>query len=798
MISKMIRLGDCQKYCKTRNPEMPDWHCYEDLVTISPYALTQKLLTENPYEYIGPITKLFFDYDEHNEDTEYIMNQRKEIRDRLCEHRGNYTNGFVFTESASNPNKVSFHVIFKDIYIIRKEFQKEDEYELFTKLVGEKNFEHIDPQVYGNKTCFRLPYGTRGSQGHSEKIHPHIPYNGNNEPIELAEYVLTVPEDTETKFYSTALGRQMKKQCEEDQRNYTKYIPEEGVESPILSMLSLVNCERFKNYSLWCSLMTLMKTHKLSQDLFIEMSQKSGYERFDELVCRKKWRECKENSSFGIPTVIGWLKKDGIDVSQFVAQTISKDLIKIYFKNKEFTDLQVADQLYKHYKDKLIYTGQGWFHYTDRWTLGDASSIFAPVMRFLSKDLTDRILKDILQENKRAERDREENIKRDNTTKKNLETMLKHANKLQSASKIKSVLEVAQGIFQDDTALETFDTKPHWFCFNNQKAFDLQQNKIVDICATDRILTTCGYDLPEDSEENKELVETMLKGLVPKESYKSLISSMSLFTYGENINEALIIYKGEGRNGKGMTMTLLKKTLGNYYYDLPSEVLTEHAKGDGRAKPELAQCRWARCVMFSEPDAGKNIVKTTINTLTGRDTITVRQLHKEPFSYMPKFVLAGMCNDIPKVSGGIGDSIKMRMKHQLFPYTFIEEPTPDTNERKADIRLKEQVRSDNRFRDGLLWLLLQTWVENQGKYISCESDLVERQAYEKENNPVLDWLELYEPSVECIRMKDLFKTFKDSCGDKITNQQFKRFLIDAKIKIEEDKKHSDKVFLKKR
>ena len=779
----MIRLGDCQKYCKTRNPEMPDWHCYEDLITISPYALTQKLLTDNPYEYIGPITKLFFDYDEKNDDIEYVKNKRKEIRDRLCEHRGNYTNGFVFTESASNPNKVSFHVIFKDTYIIRKEFIKEDEYELFTKLVGESNFEYIDHQVYGNKTCFRLPYGTVGCEGHSDKIHAHIPFNGHNETIQLADYTLTVPENTQTKFYSTALGRQMQKQCEEDQRNYTKYIPEEGTESNIRVMLNLLKLERFKTYSTWCALMTVLKTLKVSQDVFIELSEKSGYERFDELECRKRWRQCQPNDSFGIHTVIGWLKQDGIDLKQFQVQTILKDLVKIWHTQLEFTDLQIALCLHKYYKDNLIYTGQGWFHYSDRWTLGDASSIFAPVMKFLSNDLSKDIQKKIQQEE-------------DEGKKKALMNMLKSANKLESASKIKSVLEVAQGIFKDDTALDTFDNKPHWFCFDNQKAFDLQENKVVDIVATDRILTTCGYDLPADTQDNKELVETMLKGLVPTESYKSLISSMSLFTYGENINESFIIYKGEGRNGKGMTMTLLKKTLGNYYYDLPSEVLTEHSKGDGRAKPELAQCRWARCVMFSEPDAGKNIVKTTINALTGRDTITVRQLHKEPFSYMPKFVLAGMCNDIPKVSGGIGDSIKMRMKHQLFPYTFTEEPIPDTNQRKADIRLKEQVRCDNRFRDGLLWLLLHTWVENQGKYVSCESDLVERLAYEKENNPVLDWLELYEPSVESIRMKDLYKTFKEAYGDKVTNQQFKRFLIDAKVKIQEDKKNSDKVFLK--
>jgi phage/plasmid-associated DNA primase len=783
----MIRLGDCARYYKVRKPDS-DWHCYEDFKVVSPYELTIELMTDYPYEYIGEKTKLFFDYDEKSEDLEYVCRKRKEIRDRLCEHRMSYNEGFVFTESETNPHKVSFHVIFKKINIVRKHFIKEDEYDLFCKLVGKENFVNIDHHVYGSQCCFRLPFGTKGCQGHSDKEHAHVPFNLNYESVVLSDYSLTIPDDAETKFYGMQLGRMMQKQCEEDQRTYSNYIPENiNEDSRLVEMLRLVKPERFKVYSTWCALMTILKTHKQPVDLFIELSEKSGYKRFDELECRKKWRQCKENESFGIPTIMGWLKQDGVDIKQFKTHTILKDLVKIWNTQLEFTDLQIALCLHKYYKDNLIYTGQGWFHYTDQWKLGDSSSIFAPVMKFLSNDLS----KHIHQKRFSCQEDEKQD-------KKALMNMLKAANKLESASKIKSILEVAQGIFRDDSAFDTFDNKPHWFCFDNQKAFDLKENKVVDIIATDRILTTCGYDLPADTQDNKELVETMLKELVPTESYKSLISSMSLFTYGENINESLIIYKGEGRNGKGMTMTLLKKTLGNYYYDLPSEVLTEHSKGDGRAKPELAQCRWARCVMFSEPDAGKNIVKTTINTLTGRDTITVRQLHKEPFSYMPKFVLAGMCNDIPKVSGGIGDSIKMRMKHQLFPYTFIEEPTPDTNERKADIRLKEQVRCDNRFRDGLLWLLLNTWVENQGKYVSCESDLVERQAYEKENNPVLDWLEYYEPSAEVIRIKDLYKTFKEDFGGKITNQQFKRFLVDAKVKMQEDKKNGDKVFLKRK
>jgi phage/plasmid-associated DNA primase len=794
----LIRLGDCAMYSKERNLDKPNWHCHDDLKKVLPEDITRELLTDYPYEYYSQKTKLFFDYDEKSQDTTYVTTKRLEIRNRLQEHCRNFTNGFVFTESTSNPNKVSFHVIFRKINIDRTTFIKEDEQELFSKLVGEDNFQHIDHQVYGKKICFRLPYGTVGCAGHSDKHHPHLPVVPQGEILVLSDYVLSLPDTAEVKFYSSQLGRAMQRQLEEDARAYQDDSVDSTERSEKLTrMLGMVKPERFQKYNLWLALMVVMKTHKLSRDLFIKLSQDSGYAYFDESVCIKAWRDCRECESFGIPTVLGWLKQDGVDIRKhFPSQSpLLKELLDGFYAQGQFTDMNVAGALYNHYKDNLFYTSQGWFHYKGKWVLGNSSSIFHPVMKLLTEEALAYIATQYEKLNKEAD---------DYVAKfKVVQSTMKAVNSLQTASKIKSVLETAQGLFHDDKVLDTFDAKPHWFCFDNNKAFNMKANEVVTIVATDRILTTCGYDLPDRLDEDIQVSSDMIHQLTPKENLDSLLSALSLFAYGENINEAFLVFKGEGGNGKGMLCTLLKKVLGGYYYDLPSSILTTASKGDGRASPEMAQCRWARCVMFSEPDAQKLIVKTKINELTGRDTITVRGLFKEPFSYMPKFVLAGLLNDMPRIAGGIADSIKRRTKYIPFPYSFkLKEDYDETNplHKLADIKMKERVRDDNRFRNGLLWIMLDTWRKNQGTYVSCEADKEEANEQSKANNPILEWLEKYEPSDDFMRIKVLLKEYNDnfnSANNKMTSNEMKRFLVEAKVKIEEDKSHGHKVFIKK-
>ena len=790
-----IRIGDTY-----RIPKNADGTYKEGLLqTIDSSSLTKEILIDRPFEFYSKKTKLFFDYDENSDDIGYVREKRNMIRDKLIEHRRHYTEGFVFTESVSD-NKISFHIIFKKINIIRADFIKEDEKELFCKLVGEENFQHIDPNVYGKKTCFRLPYGTRGMYGKSDKEHAHIPFVGNGERENLSDYVLSLPDDAECKTYTTQLGRAMKKQLEEDAKAYQDYDEEpDERQDKISRMLAMVKLERFTQYNNWLALMVLMKTHKLPLDLFLKMSEESGYAYFDEIKCRQAWRSCKESESFGIPLVVGWLKQDGVDIKKhFPTQSpLLKELLNGWYRQGTFTDQNVATALFNHYKESLIYTSQGWFHYKNKWVLGKKESIFHPVMVLLSTELLnyidsglDKSLKKMLQGKSDDESDK--------LLAKMRMKLRNDVNNLQSSSTIKHVLETAEGLFLDNNALDTFDKKPNWFCFADQKAIDLRTKETITIQAKDRILTTCGYNLPEDSKDDIEKVMKIIDTVIPKENKESFLSSLSIFLYGENINEKFIVYKGEGRNGKGLLISLLEKALGNYFYALPTEVLTEHSKGAGRPNPELAQTRWSRCVMASEPDAKRQIVKTTMNLLTGRDTITVRQLRCEPFSFLPPFTLGMMCNDVPNVSGGINDALAQRIEFQIFPYTFVENPEPDTNQRKIDTSLKNLLRDDISYRNGLLHILIDTWHKNNGKYISCNDSKEEQDHYAKENNPIMVWLEKYEPSTEFIRIKVLHNKYKDLYGDGISPAKFKEYLKQANVKIQDDTKNGHKIYIKEK
>ena len=790
-----IRLGDCAWYSKVRNLDKPNNPCYEDLKIVDSTQLTRQLLEEYPYEFFtGTKTKLFADYDEKSDDLDYVKTKRKVIRDSLREHSGDYTNGYVFTESTANPNKVSFHIIFKKINIIRSEFIKEDEQELFCKLVGKENFEHIDHQVYGHKTCFRLPFGTVGYAGRSDKKFPHIPYSDFS-VLNLSDYVLSVPDDSITKIYASQIGRAMHKQLAEDARNY-RDDSEDRVEynGKLRKAMELVNLERFKQGNQWRALLVLMKTNNLGRDNFVRMSEQSGYPSFDESACIKAWRDCKENDSFGLSLVIGWLKQDGIDIKKIfpVKSPLLQDLLNGWFKQGEFTDFNVATALKTYYGDNLIFTSQGWFHYKNEWKLGDKNIVFHPIMKLLSDDLLAYIESENEKFNKKMETLEDASDKDLEVAKAKGRLKLKQAiNKLQSASKIKSVLEVSEGIFLDDNALQTFDQKPEWFCFKNQKAWHLKTKEIIQIKATDRVLTTCGYDLPERNQDDIDLVMALVESISP--NIKSLLSALSQFLYGININELFIIFKGEGRNGKGLLISLLEIMMGLYYYSLPTEVLTEQSKGAGRAIPELAQARWSRCLMASEPDEQKMMVRTTLNILTGRDPINVRELYKNSSTFTPFFTLGLMCNVAPNVSGGINDAIKDRMVIQIFPYKFVDEPT-EAHHRQKDNLLKSKIKDNVAYRNGLLFILMETWYENQGKYISCDDSKEEEGSYAKNNNPLSHFLEGYSSSETFIKIKDVLKHHNDNY-EFLSAQKFKIFLEQAGVRVRIDNKHGHGVYL---
>lgn len=579
-------------------------------------------------------------------------------------------------------------------------------------------------------------------------------------------------------------GNTIRKRSDEDKQRMTE-------------MLSLLNLSRFKKTEAWITLCYLIKANGLPRELFLKLSEASGYEQYNEEDCLSKWCQLRPSeTSVGFTRLQKWLDEDGVNWREKFCKKKSSminDLLQNYYSAGTLTDLSVAEVFHKNYKDNLINTQIGWIHFVEGkgWINGTDDDIIYPLMKLIGE----KFISYASEMKPKKGEDEKEFMKK-------IKGLKKEGVRLCSASVCQKIIKTAKPLFFDNKALETFDKKPSWLCFSNMKAIDLSTKEVIDIKATDRILTTTGYKLPERVEKNITKAKSIVESIVPEKNFKSLLSALSIFLYGENINEKFIVFKGEGRNGKGLIISLLEVVLGDYYYSLPTEILTEQSKGAGRANPELAQTQFKRCVIASEPDASKTIVKTTVNLLTGRDTITARQLHSKPVSFRPPFTLGMMCNDCPNISGGINDAIKNRMEFQSFPYTFMTRDKMDQdnpNHKLINEKLKEEIRNDITYRDGLLYILIDTWFENKGRYISCDDSKEEQKIYIKANNPVIPFLQGFENSdKEHVNIRVLHKEFQSNYSE-ISESKFKNFLIDAdpNLKIIEDKSNGHKVFLKR-
>jgi len=252
---------------------------------------------------------------------------------------------------------------------------------------------------------------------------------------------------------------------------------------------------------------------------------------------------------------------------------------------------------------------------------------------------------------------------------------------------------------------------------------------------------------------------------------------MSLSLWGENKNEIFAQLTGSGGNGKGLLDTGMKTVYGKYYQSISASQLTEYEKDTQRANPELASCRFARLVMASEPqDSGSNGKSTTLKvpTLkkwTGRDIISTRFLHKDTFSFTAKFILMMQLNDLLDLS--INDeAIKRRMKVVELPFKFVinDGRTLAENEKYRDETLKDTI-SQEKYRDALFYILLNTWLENKGIFYESKRVKEFTNEFFENQNPVKLWFDEHYENDDSGRITatDMFNSFKNDNYESILN-----------------------------
>jgi phage/plasmid-associated DNA primase len=571
----------------------------------------------------------------------------------------------------------------------------------------------------------------------------------------------------------------------------------------LINLLPIINsdCDGPKWREVAQSIFNLTEGSDKGLEQFIEWSKKDGYIEFNENDCISRWNSLRTNDDWkAIDYLKGKAKFDNPE--QYFELTKKKDFYQsepelIFIDDdiiecgekivNNFTHNNLAKIYAEYSKGEIFFTtGYGWIIFdknTRTWSYNnDKVSLIYPISSFFCN-----IMKEYSSYFFNKNNDMKLSKQEEEQFLKKIKGMTKMKRDVGNSSFISGVIAQIQSILtKPNDFIDNFDNKPNLFAFSDGKCIDLLNGgKVREIVKEDFIITTTGYAYPERNQVFITKMNHIINSLSDDpEQIKSIKSLLSLGVWGENQNEVFAQLTGSGGNGKGLLDTGMKKVYGKYYQSINSNQLTDYEKDNQRANSELASCRFARVVMATEPEDSKNGKSTTLKvpTLkkwTGRDIITTRFLHKDTFSYTAKFTLMMQLNDLLDLSTN-DEAIKRRMKVVELPFKFIKnEGQPlGENEKYRDESLKSLISTDE-YRNALFFILLDTWLENNGNFFESEKVKSFTNEFFENQNPVKLWFnQHYEFDRDGkISSTELFNTFKiDDYNSTLSMTAFGRLL----------------------
>ena len=137
---------------------------------------------------------------------------------------------------------------------------------------------------------------------------------------------------------------------------------------------------------------------------------------------------------------------------------------------------------------------------------------------------------------------------------------------------------------------------------------------------------------------------------------------------GSTNEQALLVLKGAGANGKSTFLSVLRALLGEYAL---AADFASFLAGPSTIRNDLARLAGARLVSASEPERGRPLAESLVKQLTGEDPVTARFLFGEFFEFVPNFKLWLCVNKLPQIHSD-DDALWRRLRVVPFDHVVPE------------------------------------------------------------------------------------------------------------------------------
>lgn len=243
-----------------------------------------------------------------------------------------------------------------------------------------------------------------------------------------------------------------------------------------------------------------------------------------------------------------------------------------------------------------------------------------------------------------------------------------------------------------------------------------------------------------------------------------LSSTLGSALIGDAREEKVYIWYGkDGRNGKGTLMQALERVLGPYAKTFRSEMLlfSKNPPSSSAPNPDLVALQSVRIAIFSEVNKGSKLDASKIKNLSGRDTISCRNLYSNvDKAIRPSHTMFIQTNFMPDAPP-YDNAFWKRMIVIPFEAEFVENPI-QKHHKILDPHFKERLIEES---EAILSWLIRGCLLYQKKGLIIPSIVQEKiKAYREENDYISQFLkemctEGFELSTQKSKMQKAIKEY---------------------------------------
>jgi P4 family phage/plasmid primase-like protien len=612
---------------------------------------------------------------------------------------------------------------------------------------------------YKNHFYFSLPKGVKISR----KLYKDHSIFGNLDVItDVVEYITNsinndnISEISEELLNNFEAIKEEEIEKKEDVEIYSKTNNELINDELLCKILDNIDIKRFNDYESWFILACIFVNENLNFSIFHKYASLSP--KYNRKENDKKLNELKgSKNGYKLSTLWYWLKEDNIEKFK----ELQKERKDFFYLMNNFNATDIAIFYYNIKPSNLAYQNKVWY-------LLDNNNIYREV-----SDNKEKLLADIVNVISQYIEEQSVLLKLDDPDYKT-KSKLNHKNyNLIRGGKLKNdVLDYLCSLYFVEKLQEKLDDNNNLLPFDNL-VFDFNKGASIKECLRpinkdDYVSITTGYEMTSEiiPTIRNEIINFIKSTFGDENIYNFTLESIALSIF-TNRYENFYIHTGSGRNGKSLFFDFIESSLGTPFFMMAEHHLLTGMKA-GATNSTLAKANKARILVVSEPDETESYkLKTAeVKRLTGRDTITTRDLFKSTISYKPKFNLFMLCNSMPTLDK-VDIALSERLKVVNYPFTFVDNPTKP-NEKLRDNLIKEKLKNDIRYKQQFILLLLETALKNKHKtQLTIPKEIIENNnKYINDNDILADFinqcLDITNNDSDMVQASELFSAFRNS------------------------------------